>query len=424
MRHVGVVGVVISVIATACGGGSNTVDAAVGDAASADAAGPFSAKVDFATGNGPDSVAIADLNDDGKPDLVVASAGSDVVSVFLNKGGTGATTPSFSARVDLSAGPQPCSVAVGDLDGDGKPDLAVANCGGGNSVFHNTTAMGTTTASFSAKVDLAGAAPSSLAIADFNGDSKPDLAVANLDQHTVSVLLNTTTTGATTPTFSAAVDFATAGSSAVAIGDFNGDGKPDLAVSNGGQSSTVSILIDTTTTGATTPTFSANVDFATSTTSSVVDAVAVGDLDADGKPDVVVTNNNLTGTEFHSVSVLIDTTTTGAPTPSFSAHVDFTTTCGAPRSVAIGDLDVAGKPDLAFASPGGLPALGGNACGVSVLHNTTTGATTPSFSPRLDFTTTSSAGGRASVAIGDLNGDGKADLVIGGDVAVSVLLAR
>ena len=84
--------------------------------------GTFGAKTDFATGPVPVSVAIGDLNGDGKPDLAVANCDSNTVSVLLGNGdGT------FGAKTDFATGSGPGSVAIGDLNGDGKPDLAVAN---------------------------------------------------------------------------------------------------------------------------------------------------------------------------------------------------------------------------------------------------------------------------------------------------------
>ena len=84
--------------------------------------GTFGAKTDFGTGPSPNSVAIADLNADGKPDLAVANKGSNTVSVLLGNGdGT------FGVKIDFGTGNHPVSVAIGDLNADGKPDLAVAN---------------------------------------------------------------------------------------------------------------------------------------------------------------------------------------------------------------------------------------------------------------------------------------------------------
>ena len=84
---------------------------------------------------------------------------------------------------------------------------------------------------------------------DINGDGKPDLAVANFNSNTASILLNTTATGAPTPTFATKVDFPTGNSPrSVSMGDINGDGKPDLAVANF-NSNDVSILVNTTATG-------------------------------------------------------------------------------------------------------------------------------------------------------------------------------
>src|SRR2546422_4768977 len=79
-------------------------------------------RLDFATGSGPISVAIGDLNGDGRPDLAVANLNSSTVSVLLGNGAGG-----FGAKSDFTTGASPLSVAIGDLNGDGSPDLAVAN---------------------------------------------------------------------------------------------------------------------------------------------------------------------------------------------------------------------------------------------------------------------------------------------------------
>src|SRR6266550_690309 len=135
----------------------------------------------FEVGTQPVSVVIGDVNGDGKPDLAVANSSSNSVSVLLGNGdGT------FVAKVDYGTGNSPQSVAIGDVSGDGKPDLAVANSGSSTV----SVLLGNGDGTFVAKVDYgAGNGPQSVAIGDVSGDGKPDLAVANLNSGTVSVLL-------------------------------------------------------------------------------------------------------------------------------------------------------------------------------------------------------------------------------------------
>ncbi len=367
----------------------------------------------FATGANPNSVAIGDLDGDGKPDLAVVNKSFSTISVFRNNSNTGSLTfGSFASNVDFTTGTGPQSVAIGDLDGDGKPDLAVANFNSSTvSVYRNTATSGSINAgSFADKVDFAtGASPYSVAIGDLDGDGRPDLAVANGGSNTVSIFRNTASSGSiTTGSFAANVDFATGISPiSVVIGDLDGDGKPDLAVANNNANS-VSVFRNSSTSGSiTTGSFAAKVDFTTGTSPY---SVVIGDLDYDGKPDLAVANNNA-----NSVSIFHNTSSTGSiTTGSFAAKVDFGTGSG-PRSVAIGDLNGDRIPDLAIAN--------GGSSTVSVLSNTFTpgSITTGSFAAKVDFGTGS---GPRSVAIGDLDGDGRPDLAIANFTSNSVSVIR
>src|SRR5436190_2118903 len=179
-------------------------------------------------------MAICDVNGDGKHDLVVATSGATAnsISVLLGNG-----NGSFGAMTDYPTASTPFFVAVGELNGDGKPDLVVANydsntlsvlLGDGDGSFGAKTIYGT------------GFAPSSVAVDDLNGDGKPDVVTANGSggANSISVLL-----GNGNGSFASKVDYSTDFSpTAVAMGDLNGDVKPDVVASNG---TTVSVRLGT-----------------------------------------------------------------------------------------------------------------------------------------------------------------------------------
>lgn len=182
----------------------------------------FAAAAHYAAGTQLYSVAISDLNGDGRLDLAVANFLSNNVSVLLGNG-----NGTFAPQVNYAAGAAPQSVAIGDLNGDGRLDLTVVN---GNSPSASVSVLlGNGNGTFAPQVVYpVGVQPRSVAIGDLNADGRPDLAVANYNSNTVSVLL-----GNGDGTFAAPVSF-TEGDrpSGIAAGDLNGDGRPDLVVAN------------------------------------------------------------------------------------------------------------------------------------------------------------------------------------------------
>jgi hypothetical protein len=364
----------------AANNGSNTVAVLLGNGD-----GTFRPKNEFGTGTIPFSVAIGDLNGDGRPDLAVANAGSVIdtgstVSVLLGNG-----DGSFAPRTDFAAGARPISVAIGDLNGDARLDLAVANAGSSSAAGSTVSVLlGNGDGTFGPKTDFeTGRAPQSVAIGDVSGDALPDLAVANLGSNSVSVLL-----GNGDGSFGTKRDFGTGILPvSVAIGDLNRDRQPDLAIANGGSfsdpGSTLSVLL-----GNGAGVFGPRCDFAVGRGPS---SVAIGDLNADGRGDLVAANS-----VSNTVSVLL-----GNGDGTFRAKSDFGTG-SSPISVVIADLSGDRRPDLVVANAGSFSAPDST---LSVFLGNGDGT----FGLRTDVAT----GVRPfSVAVEDLNGDDRLDLVV------------
>ena len=271
----------------------------------------------------PTSVAIGDFNGDGKADLAVKNENSGNVSILLGNGdGT------FAAAVNFAVGTEPWSVAVGDFNGDGKADLAVADAGsdGGDSV---SILLGNGDGTFAAAANYAvGVLPYAVAVGDFNGDGKADLACVNESSGTVSILL-----GNGDGTFGAAVNYSVGTQPySVVVGDFNSDSKADLAVANLGTGN-VSILL-----GKGDGTFGAAANYAVAANPY---SLAQGDFNGDGKTDLAVTSIVVNSANGASVNILL-----GNGDGTFAAPVPYGTgTIG--YSVAVGDFNGDGKADLA-----------------------------------------------------------------------------
>jgi len=315
-------------LAVANGNDSHTISVLLGNGD-----GTFQPAKDFGVGNSPSSVAVTDFNDDGKLDLAVANYFSSTVSVLLGNGdGT------FGAARAFSVGTSPQSVAVGDFNGDGKPDLVVVN-------FNSTVSLllGNGDGTFQAAVDLLGSHPFSVAVADFNGDGKPDLAVLGDSSNSgtcppcfpeIAVLL-----GKGHGTFQEVVSVAglpDSSAESVAAGDFNSDGKLDLAMGVYGSGLSVFLGNGDGTFGA-----ARNCETELGPVS-----LAIRDFNGDGRQDLAIANFGDSDWPGSTVSVLLGNGDGTFQTALMLEGLSF------PASIAVADFNGDGKPDLAVGNAG------------------------------------------------------------------------
>lgn len=352
----------------ACGGAINSTS--------------FGAPANYTAGNSPRSIAVSDLDGDGYPDIILTNSADSTISILKNASGLGVF--SFDPPVEFIAKMSPQDIAIGDITGDGKPDIVVISKDSNMVTAFRNTSVGNTI-SFNQKVSLpTGLSPKSIVLADMDKDGKLEIIVSNEGANTVSVYKNTITPlGGIS--YNSKMDFP-AGSAprGIAAEDIDGDGMPDIVTTNYGGNN-FSVLRNTSSGG--TISLDPKVDFATGTGPQ---SIRVADLDADGANDVIITNN-VSGT----LSVFKNTSSNA--TVSFATGMDAITGTG-PLNMAIGDIDGDGTPDLAVTNNGSNT--------ISVFKNTSTfGAI--SLSPKVDFTALSNPIG---IVAGDFDGDSKPEL--------------
>lgn len=276
--------------------------------------GSFHNAVNFATGNYPHSLVLDDLSGDGNVDIVVVNS-SYYVSVLLGNG-----AGAFAAPVTYNV-PEVLELVAGDFDRDGKTDVAVSKYYNGKIAILRGNGDGT----LQSPVEFAtGYSPAGLAVSDVDRNGTSDLIVAR-DTNAVSVHL-----GNGDGTFGAATDFPTDSSAySVATGDFDQDGKPDLAVPSR-YYGLVTILL-----GNGDGTFQAGTSYNANTYSSL--DILAEDIDSDGKTDLLLSNNSYTG-----IAIL-----RGNGDGTFQDGV-FQQVGGPSSYLALSDFNADGRPDLAF----------------------------------------------------------------------------
>jgi hypothetical protein len=330
-------------------------------------------------GSAPVSLAVGDFNGDGRRDVAVANVQSNDVSVLLGRG-----NGTFAPALTTAVGTSPFSLAIGDFNRDLKTDLAVANAGS-NSV---SVLLGNGDGTFQPAASVAvGESPHGVVAADFNRDGRADLAVANSDAHSVSVLL-----GRGDGSFVAAPALpAGAFPVGLAVADFNRDGALDLAAAATG-SDAVTVML-----GNGNGTFQPAL-----VTGGVSDpwSLAAGDFDADGTTDLVVGGQ--------SVYILLGNGDgTLRPTASAAAVAGV-------ASVAVGDFNRDGKHDVATAST----TVNSGRITVTFRYvSAYLGNGDGTLQPAKAVTDSAGFGSGSStnpvaVAVGDFNGDTRQDLVV------------
>ena len=337
----------------------------------------FIGPTSYVTGGMPQCVVAADFNNDGKMDLAVGKFSDQSVAVMLGNGDGSFQTMSQALQQYSSV------LAVGDFNGDGKPDLFIAGnafqvlLGNGDGTFRNGGyPYNPATVSIS------------VAVADFNGDGKTDVVVALYDGRILILPGNGDGTFQTPVAYYLSRNTPTS----LAVGDFNGDGKPDLAL--GGTSNSVSIFL-----GNGDGTLQGPVAYGVS---NQVKALTTADFNGDGKSDLAVV---IGGTTSNNLAVFL-----GNGDGTFQGAVSYAGGLG-PTAVTAGDFNGDGKLDLAVANTTGHPdvdvVLLGNGDGT--------------FQPALMY---SGGTGGYSIAAADFNGDGRADLATANYVSndISILL--
>ncbi|HKR58498.1 MAG TPA: FG-GAP-like repeat-containing protein, partial [Pyrinomonadaceae bacterium] len=342
----------------------------------------FAPPVNYTVGSNPHACALGDLNGDGKPDIAVANNASSNISVLLGVGdGT------FGTKTDYDAATGPYAVVTVDLNGDSKLDIVAVS--GGFSSSQVSVFLGNGDGTFQSRVDYAFFAflqglpqPNSIFASDFNNDSKADVVTLNREGATVFL-------GNGNGTLNPPVSYGfSAIATSVAVGDFNVDGKVDLAFSSIGVSGdgVVSVML-----GIGDGTFSPSVNYASAPRPY---SLVKGDFNGDGKLDLA-TSDDQVGT----ISVLL-----GNGDGTFQAFVSSATASPVQLvQLSVGDLNSDGKSDLVAGGNflGGLTVLKGNGDGT--------------FQKSVSF----QAGGFFA-SVFDLNGDGKPDIISKGQTTNSV----
>jgi hypothetical protein len=337
-------------------------------------------------------VVSADFNGDGFADVVALN--TVVPPVYNNSSNLqtylSTAAGAYAPPVSTPDGDNPLYIASADLNGDGFNDVVTASYADGALAvfFNNKTSPGT----FNPALVLNSPGASQLAIADMNGDGLPDLVSADFG---VSLFLQTSP-----GTFAAPISLYSGGANWVALGDLNGDGAPDVALTD---SVGVKVLMHTG--AASSTTYATPMAVFTQTANLNViggNIIAIADVDGDGLNDLVITDPGPTGGAAPTVNVLLQNP---ADHGTFLAPVSYPTASqDLAQSIVLKDLTGSGKLDI---------VIGGFQTVTVLLHD-------PANPGKFLAASVYPSPGAGEIAVADINGDGKPDIVVSNGVSQTI----
>ncbi len=298
----------------------------------------FDMEAPVAVGGNNQNLVTGDFNNDTQLDAAVVSFTTNNVTVLLGDGAGG-----LSSSGSFATGSQPFDLATADFDTDGNLDLVTANQNGNNV----SILLGDGSGGFAAATSYAaGALPRGVAVGDVTGDGELDVIVANTDGNTITLLAGDGDGGFGVPLPPYLSAYVTArGPRKVALGDYNGDGRLDIATADSGDNSLgnpalrdnrTTVLLNSPLSGLAP---AAGSPFITGPAQSSPFAIVASDIDGDGHLDLVTANRF-----GDNLSVLLGDGDGNFAAPFFATYTDFT---GAViTDAAVGDVNGDGSPDL------------------------------------------------------------------------------
>ncbi len=349
-------------------------------------------RTDFIFGGGSKNaqgVACADFNGDGKPEVIVSATNAQAVYIFKNLSSPGSIdSSSLGTPISLATPGNTNDISTGDLDGDGKADLAVTTLSTSTfSVFRNTSSG--STLSFSTAMNISSISPDGIAIADFDGDGKMDIVTCAQNAMKIAVYLNQSTTG--NISFANRIEYSVGTkANSVTVGDLDGDGKKEIITSNS-VSNTLSVFKNQSSSGTLAFTLlSLNLP-----APAEPEHPRVADIDGDGKADLVFSS-------FYGTQLCIYKNATTGSTISFSSSrmdFDLDTITNYAQGSAIADYNNDGKTDIGIANHAGYR--------IAVFRNLSSPGTI-TLDTRVDFAASTKPN---RMAAADIDGDGKPDMI-------------
>jgi gliding motility-associated-like protein len=353
------------------------------------------------------SIGANDLNNDGKPDIVMTSGEPGDNRVYIRRNTSTITSVAFASTVTLTIASGVSGadgqISFGDLDGDSRPDIVVPGGDANAFVILKNNSGVINAGNFSPTMVSSALNTTGSAISDLDLDGKPDIVVTNYGSSNIMAYPNASTPGSIAIGAGITMTGTAFQSTQVVTADLDGDGKPEIIAPQ----STFNLVYfyrNTSTPGAIS--FNAGQSLAVFS-SGLASSITIADLNNDGKPDMIVTDGD--NTTANSIAILRNTSTVGSITFSVTTQ-QIATAPYDQKSASFADMNGDGKPDLVLSLNKNFDVSPSFDFRIAVMYNTSVGNNI-SFSSPIEYLSGNTALGYNIIA-SDINGDGIPDILV------------